>query len=182
MGWPHVWSTIGGVPILVSGGQLDIPTNCTDPFCNRNPRTGIGFTSDGTLLMVVVDGRSPKSRGMTLVQFARLFMRLGATDALNLDGGGSATMVVKGRVVNHPSDTTGERAVTSSALILPQVLRAMGVRASGPAGPGPGSAARAALSDPGSTGGMLDSVARGTFGPVRLGAAERRVVAAFRRG
>ena len=59
-----------------------------------HPRTAVGIDRDkGRILLLVVDGRSSRSRGYTLVEVARLMRRLGAEDALNLDGGGSSTMV-----------------------------------------------------------------------------------------
>ena len=65
----------------------------------RHPRSGVGIR-DGTLVMVAVDGRQPGySEGMTLYEFADLFIELGCSDAMNLDGGGSATMVVRDRVM-----------------------------------------------------------------------------------
>jgi exopolysaccharide biosynthesis protein len=71
-----------------------------------------------TVLYVVVDGRQPGwSSGMTLVAFARLFRRLGAARALNFDGGASSTMVVRGRVVNRPSEGS-LRAVESAMLVV----------------------------------------------------------------
>jgi exopolysaccharide biosynthesis protein len=85
----------------------------------RQARTLAGVTEDGRLLLVTVDGRRPGwSVGMTLPEAARLMRSLGARDALNLDGGGSTTMVVRGQVVNRPSDRVGERPV-SDALYVP---------------------------------------------------------------
>src|SRR6185503_5497574 len=79
----------------------------------RQPRTLAGVRADGTLLLVTVDGRLPGwSVGMTLPEAARLMRSLGAREAMNLDGGGSSTMVVRGEVVNRPSDRTGERPVS----------------------------------------------------------------------
>ncbi len=75
-----------------------------------HPRTAIGITEDRTgLILLVVDGRVPFSRGYTMVELAALMEQLGAYEALNLDGGGSSTMVArkrngKVRVVNTPSD------------------------------------------------------------------------------
>ena len=75
-----------------------------------HPRTAIGITEDRTgLILLVIDGRVPFSRGYTMVELARLMEELGAYEALNLDGGGSSTMVArktngKVRVVNTPSD------------------------------------------------------------------------------
>jgi hypothetical protein len=84
----------------------------------RNPRTLAGVKSDGSLLLVTVDGRRPGySAGMSLPEAARLMKSLGARDALNLDGGGSTTMVVQGRVVNRPSDRAGERAVGDGVFV-----------------------------------------------------------------
>jgi hypothetical protein len=117
LGWPGVFDAIGGGPILVADGT--ITGDCNGAICNRNPRTGVGITADGQILLVVVDGRQPGySTGLTMHQFARLFVDLGATDAMNLDGGGSSTMVVNGEVVNRPSDGF-ERSVGSAIVILP---------------------------------------------------------------
>ena len=85
----------------------------------RHPRTAAGLSRDGaTLILLVVDGRSARSVGMTLVELAATMRRLGAWEALNFDGGGSSTMVVDGIVVNTPSDATGERAVGNALLVV----------------------------------------------------------------
>jgi len=85
----------------------------------RQPRTLAGVRADGTLLLVTVDGRLPGwSVGMTLPESARLMRSLGARDALNLDGGGSSTMVVRGEVVNRPADRV-ERRVSDGLFVLP---------------------------------------------------------------
>jgi Phosphodiester glycosidase len=86
----------------------------------RNPRTLAGVRADGTLLLVTVDGRRPAwSVGMTLPEAARLMRSLGARDALNLDGGGSSTMTIRGEVVNRPSDRVGERPVSNGLFVMP---------------------------------------------------------------
>jgi len=85
----------------------------------RHPRTGVAFSRDSaTLLLVTVDGRQAASAGMTLVEFATLMKELGAWNALNFDGGGSTTLVIGDKVVNVPSDQTGERAVGSALFIM----------------------------------------------------------------
>ena len=119
-GWPGILDTIGGNPTLLEKGVRTVEPCSGSYFCYRNPRTGIGVTGDGTLLLVAVDGRRRDSVGLTPVGFARLFRYLGARSALNLDGGGSTTMVVKDRIVNQPSDSAGERSVGSAILILPR--------------------------------------------------------------
>lgn len=70
----------------------------------RAPRTAVGVKRDGTVLLLVVDGRSFSSSGMTLKELAQYFLRLGAINAVNFDGGGSSEMVVNGSIVNKPSD------------------------------------------------------------------------------
>jgi hypothetical protein len=111
---------LGGTPILVRRGEVRVDPTCDTGLCRRNPRTGVGYTADGHVLMVVVDGRSSESVGMTLVRFAEEMRSLGATNALNLDGGGSSTMWIDGMgIVNVPSDTSGERLVTNALVVLP---------------------------------------------------------------
>ncbi|MDQ3940188.1 MAG: phosphodiester glycosidase family protein [Actinomycetota bacterium] len=115
-----VLDTIGGNPDLLDDGQYAIGQCTSSSFCGRNPRTGIGATPEGLLLLITVDGRQPgRSVGMTLWEFADLFRFFGATEALNLDGGGSTTMVVRDRIVNRPSGGY-ERAVGSALLVLLQ--------------------------------------------------------------
>ena len=87
---------------------------------SRHPRTLAGVKADGTLLLVTVDGRRTGwSTGVTLPEAARVMRSLGARDALNLDGGGSTGMVVRGEVVSRPSDRAGERAVSDGIFVLP---------------------------------------------------------------
>ena len=72
------------------------------------------------LLLATVDGRQPGwSAGVTLAEAARLMRALGARDALNLDGGGSTAMTVRGELVNRPSDPAGERPVSDGVFVLP---------------------------------------------------------------
>jgi len=108
---------VGGFPRLLRAGRpaADSGTVVRPEFGERrHPRTAVGVTRDGRLLLVVVDGRQePYSAGMTLPELAWLMSLLGAEEALNLDGGGSTAMVVEGKVVNRPSDATGERPVAN---------------------------------------------------------------------
>src|SRR5262249_54101323 len=95
---------VSGPPTLLAGSQPR--GNNGDPLCtNRNPRTGIGFNADKTKLYVaVVDGRATGRLGMTCDELITLFQGLGATDAVNLDGGGSSTMwLASAGVLNFPS-------------------------------------------------------------------------------
>lgn len=119
-GWLSVTEPIAlaGGPLLILNGkplsQLDVDFNR-----NRHPRTAVGITPDNKLMVVVVDGRSSQSQGLTIPQLSELMEALGCTSALNYDGGGSSTAWVKGEgVVNFPSDNgkfdhDGERGVAT---------------------------------------------------------------------
>jgi hypothetical protein len=115
LGWPGVIDAIGGSHLLVQNGRIALGA-CSGGICAPNPRTGIGLTADGRIALVVIDGRQHISAGLSLQAFASFFMRLGVVSAMNLDGGGSSVMVVKGQVVNQPSDGF-ERSVTNSLLV-----------------------------------------------------------------
>jgi hypothetical protein len=113
---------IGGYPELLAGGQRvgDLLVSGNPGFAaSRHPRTAFGHhPPSGRVWLLVVDGRQGEySLGMTLPELTRLLETLGATEALNLDGGGSSVMVVGGRPVNRPSDEAGERPV-ANALVL----------------------------------------------------------------
>ena len=117
-------NVIGGAIGLVRGGKTRI-TAARDGMANtnmilrRHPRTLAGVTKDGKLLIAVVDGRAPGSTvGASFLEAAELMRWLGARDAINLDGGGSSTMVIGKKVVNHPSDGV-ERGVGDALLITP---------------------------------------------------------------
>lgn len=105
---------IAGDPQMLRAGMSLAPFAGT-VAAERHPRTAIAVTSDRKALLVTVDGRQPGySVGMTLVELTDLLTRLGAREATNVDGGGSTTMVVNGRVSNRPSDATGERPVANA--------------------------------------------------------------------
>ena len=115
--WPSIVDAVGGRE-LVTANKIEVPTRCTTWICIRQPRTGVGITADGTVLLVTVDGRVKGSAGMTLYGFGLYLRSLGAVNALDLDGGGGTTMWTKADgIVNHPSDSTGQRPVTSAVLV-----------------------------------------------------------------
>jgi exopolysaccharide biosynthesis protein len=105
-------------PMLVVDGQVRITTEEEVFFGtsipNTHPRTAAGRTADGRLILLVVDGRQPESRGVNLEELAEIMRDLGAVRALNLDGGGSATLVVDGMLLNRPTGGTTEREVMSA--------------------------------------------------------------------
>ena len=111
---------VGGFPLLLAEGRpvLDRVPSIRAAFAlERHPRTAVGVRGDGRVLLVVVDGRQPgHSEGMTLPELTGLLLELGAANALNLDGGGSTTLVVAGKVANRPSDPV-ERPVTNALVV-----------------------------------------------------------------
>lgn len=107
---------IGAGPQIVRDGRVFVRTENIGHEAARHPRTAFAVTQSGRFLFVTVDGRQPASVGMRLDEFAAELVRLGAVDALNLDGGGSTTMVVNGQVRNSPSDRT-ERPVGDAILL-----------------------------------------------------------------
>jgi large repetitive protein len=113
---------VGGFPLLLRSGEPvfhRVPTIRPAFATQRHPRSVVAIRVDGTVLLVAVDGRQPGySVGMTLPELTELLLELGATDALNLDGGGSTTLVLRGRIVNRPSEASGERPVTNALLVL----------------------------------------------------------------
>lgn len=111
-------SAIGGSPQVLQNGAPTPPADYPDAFTQgRHPRTMVGITPTGEILLVTVDGRGA-SAGLTLREAAGLMSDLGAVDAMNLDGGGSTTFVAGGAVRNRPSHG-GERPVGSALTVLP---------------------------------------------------------------
>jgi hypothetical protein len=90
-------------------------------YVRRNPRTAVGIRPDGTLVLVTVDGHQPGySIGTSIRETARLMEYFGSQEAINLDGGGSTTMVVRGVLQGRPSDATGERPIGDALVLLPR--------------------------------------------------------------
>jgi exopolysaccharide biosynthesis protein len=123
-----VWNTLSFGQALIDNGVIasdldyvEIDTNFGNhSIQGDNPRTGIGIIDANHFVFVVVDGRSKGySRGVSLTEFAQIFKDLGATEAYNLDGGGSSTMYFMGRVVNNPLGENKERG-TSDILYIAQ--------------------------------------------------------------
>ncbi len=121
-----VWNTLSFGPALVENGSVisgidsvEVDTNFGNhSIQGEQPRTLVGVKADGTLVFVVVDGRSTGySRGMTMTEAAELMVSLGCETAYNLDGGGSSTMYFNGGVVNYPGGSGNERG-TSDILYI----------------------------------------------------------------
>jgi hypothetical protein len=139
-GWPaHAGGeveVVGGFPQLLDEGRRvgDLEVRSRPSFAaSRHPRTAVGYDGERRRLwLAVVDGRQGSfSMGMTLPELTTLFELLGVEEALNLDGGGSTTLVGRGRLLNRPSDAAGERPVVN-ALLLKEDGDACGVSAPPP--------------------------------------------------
>lgn len=118
--WPGVVDAIGGGPQIVRDG---VPVfRAGEEFTSaqlipRAPRTAVGQTADGRVLLVTVDGRQPGfSVGLTNFELAQALVRLGAVTGMALDGGGSTTMAFDGHLLNRPSD--GRERPIATALVL----------------------------------------------------------------
>jgi hypothetical protein len=115
---------VGGWPRIVLNGKnmgasVDSIEGTFPRFsAQRNPRSGVGFSMDSTTVyFLAVDGRQQSSAGMTLSEFADLMLSQGVYQGLNLDGGGSTTFVLEGKIMNSPSDATGERPIGNCLLL-----------------------------------------------------------------
>jgi hypothetical protein len=110
---------IGGGPLLIKNGKAE-PwplRSASNPYQPRHPRTALGFDARH-LFFVVVDGRQANlSIGMSMVELVELLQKLGCTEAMNLDGGGSSTFWLNGKVMNSPSDWR-ERAVANALIVV----------------------------------------------------------------
>ena len=97
---------LGAGPRLVQGGQVkttEVEEEFRPDVVARGPRTAVGFDANRNWLLLVADGRSTFSVGLTIPETAQLFQQLGATEAMNLDGGSSTQLVVNGELLNTPS-------------------------------------------------------------------------------
>lgn len=112
----------GDITQMIGGGVVLVQNGVVPTFTNTDvhPRTAIGFNQDSTkIFFVTVDGRQPGfSVGMSYEQLGKYMKGIGCYQALNLDGGGSTTMVVRGVIENSPSDAAGERSVANCLIAV----------------------------------------------------------------
>lgn len=128
--WTAV-NSIGGGPMLIKDSiNVAVDNYWKEVFdgggiagTSRQPRTAIGATGNGKLILMVVDGRTMNgSAGMTLAEMANLMLKLGVKQAINLDGGGSSVMVTPYGLANKPSDSGNvERSVPTAVIITEQL-------------------------------------------------------------
>jgi exopolysaccharide biosynthesis protein len=118
-----VETAIGGGPVLLQDGKINITNNEELLFAgkglyDKHPRTAMGYTTNGKLIILVIQGRFPaKAEGANLLQEATILQQLGCIEAINLDGGGSSCMLVNGKETITPSDKTGQRALPAVFII-----------------------------------------------------------------
>ena len=114
-------------PLLIWHDTLQYMRDDRTFVTNRHNRAAVGIREDGTVLLLVADGRHKQAEGLSLTELQQIFRWLGCRDALNLDGGGSTTMFLNigdyQGVVNCPSDNgrfdhEGERGVSNAVLVI----------------------------------------------------------------
>ena len=116
-------TAVGGGPVLVQNSQIKITNNEELKFGgkaidDKHPRTCMGYTKDGRLIVMVIQGRfNGLAEGAKLNQQAQLMVNLGCIEALNLDGGGSSCMLINGKPTITPSDKEGQRAVPAVFIV-----------------------------------------------------------------
>ena len=123
-------------PLLLAGGRVAVVAGedaegfsaaahqfDSDITDGRYPRAALGLTDD-RLLVVACDGRTARDAGMTLAELALALAQLGATDALNLDGGGSASLVYEGRLRNRPREEHGVDLLEGRPIVTAIALHA----------------------------------------------------------
>lgn len=118
---------VGGGPVLVEGGVRRVTFDeevmfgsgaAASPSSPADPRTAIGYTASGEVLAIVAEGRTGESRGLTLNELADAFVALGATEALNLDGGGSSQLSVVSTAGIRTDLLASPRAVAAAFVVV----------------------------------------------------------------
>jgi exopolysaccharide biosynthesis protein len=116
-------TAVGGGPVLIQNGLVNITNNEELKFAgkaihDKHPRTAMGYTADGKLIILAVQGRTPGvADGASLPQIAQILKDLGCIEAINLDGGGSSCLLINGKETITPSDKEGQRAVPAVFMI-----------------------------------------------------------------
>ncbi len=115
-------TAVGGGPVLLENGDIKITNNEELKFVgkaihDKHPRTAMGYTANGKLIILMVEGRNNIAHGATLTQEAQILKDLGCVKGLNLDGGGSSCLLVNGKTTINVSDSGGQRPVPAVFLI-----------------------------------------------------------------
>lgn len=116
-------TAVGGGPVVLQQGEIKVTNNEELKFTgkaidDKHPRTAMGYTADGKLILLAVEGRNPgKAGGVTLTQEGRLLKEIGCVEGLNLDGGGSSCLLINGKPTIKVSDKEGQRPVPAVFLV-----------------------------------------------------------------
>jgi exopolysaccharide biosynthesis protein len=122
-GWDDVEFAVSGGPYLVRNGKkfIDKQMFSRSFLWNKSPRTAVGYTRAGTLILTTIDGRiKGYSEGATISELATIMHELGCYQAMNLDGGTSTQMVYRGNLVNTPSVSGGAKVTNGLMIVLPK--------------------------------------------------------------
>ena len=119
----NVKEAVHAGPIIVTNRKVNV-TSEQEVFFNTpvdgvQPRSAIGYKKNGDIIMMVIDGRQVDSRGAYLKELAMLMIQFECEQALNLDGGGSSSLVVNGKLINNPIGLKSEREVMSFIAAIP---------------------------------------------------------------
>ena len=120
----NVKEAIHAGPILLRNRAVNVSSEqevfFNTPVDGVQPRSAIGYKKNGDVVMMVIDGRQVDSRGAYLEELAMLMKQFDCEEALNLDGGGSSSLVVNGELINNPIGLKSEREVMSFVAIIPK--------------------------------------------------------------
>jgi len=116
-----IYQAVGGGAILIKDREIVFGKTGEDPLSpditqKQNPITIVALDGNGKIYLIVIDGRSSQSKGMTYIEAANYLKNIGMKDALTLDGGGSSEMIVKGSIVSNPSD--GKERPIAQGIVL----------------------------------------------------------------
>jgi exopolysaccharide biosynthesis protein len=114
----NVKDAIHAGPVLISDGIINVTVEeeafFNTPIAGVQPRSAVGYTKENKLVLMVVDGRQPDSRGVYLEELALMLKQFDCVEALNLDGGGSSALVADSRLLNRPAGRSYQREIMSA--------------------------------------------------------------------
>ncbi len=126
--WQKMETILGSTPLLIKDSKIldRLYEEKSSFYTRQHPRTAVAHHKDGSLLLVTIDGRKSDTKGFTMLELAEFLLNLNAVDALNLDGGGSTTMIIADELINTPSGHSFdigsyERSVANALLLLPKI-------------------------------------------------------------
>ena len=110
-----VQEAVSFYPALIINGRMTQISG--DGGFGIAPKTAIGQRQDGAIILLVIDGRDIGSLGATVKEVQEIMYKLGAVNAMNLDGGKSTTMYYDGEIINKPSNSMGERTIATAIIV-----------------------------------------------------------------